>query len=279
MNSSDLLFRVLPKSRIKKIRKMIQLDPDREWFEDRRAEVCEYTGLSEKDLAELQKEHSIDSNEYRDNKMCAAFEGADSMTQAELMESYRQSSTYYILRLMLAYDRVKQALPFLNLMYRRAPGGKILDYGCGASDTGLVFASCGFEISICDIAGGNLEFAKWRYERRNLAVKTIGAADDDIYPDLGNDLDFIAALEILEHLPSPTKALGRIHQSLKPGGVFAVREESFEEKHDGDHLHSAFTEWQTGLYTAERERLFRDVTPGHGRRFRGGKYMKLYEKR
>ncbi|MEW5725423.1 MAG: methyltransferase domain-containing protein [Thermodesulfobacteriota bacterium] len=273
------LFRLFPKIALAEVRAGIQLEPGRAWFEDRRREVGEYFSMTEEQLAALEKEHPFDSNQYRDRRISSAFEKADAMGDAEVVESYRRIADYYILRLMLAYDRVAQALPLLNLMLRLAPGGRVLDYGCGASDTGLVFAIHVFQVSICDVAGGNLDFARWRYQRRGLPVIAVPATEKDVYPDLGEDLDFIAALEILEHLPSPTRALDKMHAALRTGGLFAVREKSFEEKQDGDHLPGAYREWADGGYRRRRDELFRDVTSGYGRRYRGSKYMKLYQKK
>ena len=261
------------------MRQRIQLDPARDWFDDRRIEVCEYFDLDAAGLADLAGNLDVDSNEYRDRKMCASFAGASGMSDDEIMAAYREAAPHYMLRLMVAYDRAAQALPLLNLMLQRAPGGRILDYGCGASDTGLVFAVHGFKVSICDVAGGNLEFARRRYERRGIDVDVIPATETDVYPDLGRDLDFVAALEILEHLPSPIQALRRMNAALKPGGLFVVREASFEEKQDGDHLASAYEEWRSGDYAAVRDDLFLDVTRRYGRRHKGGKYMKVYAKR
>ena len=208
----------------------------------------------------------------------SSFENADSMSAEKLLEAYRESSIYYIIRLMLAYDRIEQALPLVNFAISKFKTGKMLDYGCGASDTGLVFHAFGFGVSICDIEGGNLDFARERYNIRSIDATPIAATKTDIYPDLGKNLDFIAALEVLEHLPSPSEALIKMHASLKKGGVFAVREKSFEEISDGDHLSSAHEEWASGKYETLRNKLFKDVSGWRGRRFRGSKYMKLYEK-
>jgi 2-polyprenyl-3-methyl-5-hydroxy-6-metoxy-1,4-benzoquinol methylase len=203
MNIDSILMKWRPKKMEAKVRRQLQLDPNRNWAADRRAEVMEFFKFSEADLARFETEHDIDSNQFRDERMCAPFENADEMDLNQLTQAYRLASNDYILRLMLAYDRVTQALPLVNLAMKLCSGGKVLDYGCGASDTGLTFALHGFHVSICDIAGGNLDFAAWRYQRRQWPVDVIEASEADYYPDLGKDLDFIAALEILEHLPSP----------------------------------------------------------------------------
>ncbi len=261
------------------MRRRLMLDPSRPWFADRKAEVLEYYSWAQDDLEAVIGDSAIDSDSYRDDKMCIGFAEADRMSEADLVDAYRDASEHYILRLMLAYDRVRQALPLANLILKHQPACSVMDYGCGVSDYGLVFANFGFHMSICDVAGGNLEFAKWRYERRKIDVKVVEANDEHIYPDLGEGHGFIAALEILEHLPSPTTALSRIHTALTPGGMFAVREKSFEEKQDGDHLASAHQEWIDGTYISLRDELFEDCTPRLGKRFRGSKHLRVYAKR
>jgi hypothetical protein len=47
---------------------------------------------------------------------------------------------------------------------------------------------------------------------------------------------------------------------------------------DGDHLTSAYIEWRDGGYAKIRDELFLDVTSRFGRRYRGSKYMKIYQK-
>lgn len=279
MNLKKNLRRYFPKMQLGSVKKRLQLDHGRDWVSDRRAEAVEYLGMTENELSDLEKEVALDSVEFREDRMCADFRGVDESDPRALIGAYRNSSRFYILRLMLAFDRVAQALPFVNLMLRRAPGGRMLDYGCGAADTGLVFNLFGYDVGICDVEGGNLDFARWRFERRDIPVRAYAASETEMYPDLGRGHDFIAALEILEHLPRPSIALERIHASLKPGGLFVVREKSFEETRDGDHLRTAYEEYVGGAYGRVRDELFRDVTSRHGRRYRGSKYMKLYEKK
>ena len=257
---------------------MLQLDPGRTWFEDRRAEVLEFFRECRGEAEARQAAQAMESQAYNLRQRDPLFVGADDMTEAQIIESYRRASSHQILRLMLAYDRVDQALPLVNLALTHAPAGPMLDYGCGASDTGLVFDTFGFEVAICDVAGGNLDLAVWRYGRRNIQTQIIAAGPDNVYPDLGQNLSFIAALEILEHLPSPIAALEKMHAALATGGLFAAREKSFESTEDDAHLFSAYEEWRSGRYTQVRDRLFKDLTPTLGRRFRGGKYMKVYAK-
>ena len=279
MSKENIFFRFLPKSWEARTKKKLQLDPAKEWSEDRKAEVLEYFSQGNCTVTLEKVKKSIEAQDYLKLESCDAFEHSDGMTPKGLFDAYRASSVFLIQRFMLAYDRVRQALPLVNLALRRAPGSPILDYGCGVSDTGLVFAAFGFQVSICDVGGGNLEFARWRYGRRDIPVTAIRATEEDIYPELGENLAFISALEVLEHLPNPSRALEKIHRALRPGGVFVIREESFEARDHEDHLESAYEEYKSGTYAKVRDSLFRDLSPKLGRRFKGSRYMKVYEKR
>jgi SAM-dependent methyltransferase len=279
MKPDSLLFRWFPKSSLPAVRRAMRLDPNRDWSLDRRAELLEFYAQVHPDLDQSALADEVDRRAYAQPRRDPLFVGADAMTEPELIGAYREASRHQAMRLMLAYDRLGQALPLVNLALRLAPNRRMIDYGCGASDTGLVFWLFGFEVTICDVAGGNLELARWRYARRNASVRVVEAGPGRMYPDLGREAGFIAALEILEHLPDPIQALEKMHQALTPGGLVVVREKSFESRDDDAHLESAHRQWADGSYRRRRDQLFDDLSDHLGRRFRGRRSMNVYRKK
>jgi 2-polyprenyl-3-methyl-5-hydroxy-6-metoxy-1,4-benzoquinol methylase len=136
-------------------------------------------------------------------------------TDEGLIDCYRAATFAYSARMMLGYNRFHEAYG----LFQSLPDikGKVIDYGCGVADYGIAFAILGWEVSICDIMKGPLEFAMWRFNQRNLLFHAIPANEEDLYPDLGVQ-DLVIAGEILEHLRDPIKALERIDAALSSGG-------------------------------------------------------------
>ncbi len=165
-------------------------------------------------------------------------------TDTKLLNGYRQARYASNTRHMLAYTRFKQAvvlLRFFNSLYppARRKNINVLDYGCGVSDYGLAFAVHGYNVTISDIEGGNLDFAKFRYQRRKLPVQTIAITESQMYPDLGNQ-QIVLSGEVLEHIRNPVQLLKNIKNALSSKGYLwhsGYPEDSREV--GGSHLQEA----------------------------------------
>lgn len=104
------------------------------------------------------------------------------------------------------------------------PGMKILDFGCGTGEHGVLFASIGylvygFDISEQGIGAARRLAEKYGYgERVALDVMTAEALqfEDETF-------DVIAGIDILHHVDIPL-ALRECHRVLKPGGRAFFRE-------------------------------------------------------
>ncbi len=184
--------------------------------EDRLRELMDYYELSRDEALATQSEESM-----------AVYKRAfDSGVETDkvLFDNYRACRMLSNARHMLGYTRFGPAsrlLKYINSHY--LPGKRrnirMLDYGCGVSDYGLAFASQGYRVTLADIAGGNLEFAKWRYQVREVPADVIPITEDNPYPDLGRQHIIIAG-EVLEHVRDPVRLLENIHAALPVGGLF-----------------------------------------------------------
>ena len=162
-------------------------------------------------------------------------------TDNGLTKNYQDARILYTARLQLAYTRFPSALKVLrhiNGLYLpwRRKNIKVLDYGCGVGDYALAFATHGYQTTLCDIEGGNLDFARWRFEQRPYPFKVLPATETNLYPEL-NEQHIVLAGEVLEHVREPLQVLKNIHQCLPKGGLLWYSGYPDHQREvGGDHL-------------------------------------------
>jgi SAM-dependent methyltransferase len=98
---------------------------------------------------------------------------------------------------------------------RRAPGGRLLDVGCGYGyfqyRLGDNWDAVGLEISQAAVQRGR--------ERLDVDIRQ-GALDQAGFDDAS--FDAVTLWDVLEHLPDPVAELKRAHRVLRPGGVIGI---------------------------------------------------------
>lgn len=216
----------------RRLGEMTRLDPSLPLATDRLREFCEFYRLSEEEALNVA---SIKDKDALEDMF------TDVETDAGLLKNYQDARLLYTARMQLAYNRFPvswKLMKHLNAGYPpvKRPGIKVLDYGCGVGDYGLSFAVHGYFVTLCDIAGGNLEFARWRFAKRNFNFDTIPVGTDDLYPDLGRH-HVILAGEVLEHVRNPLLVLQNMHAALPKGGLLWYSGyPDFQREVGGDHL-------------------------------------------
>lgn len=93
----------------------------------------------------------------------------------------------------------------------------ILDYGSGIGSASLVFANLGFNMTLTDVSSELLDYAKWRFNRRNFSASFLQVPQNNI-PN--NKFDIIFSLDVLEHVFNIDAVLDQIFLALKPKGFF-----------------------------------------------------------
>jgi 2-polyprenyl-3-methyl-5-hydroxy-6-metoxy-1,4-benzoquinol methylase len=172
------------------------------------------------------------------NNLMLTFEG--NTAEGDLFKVYEKTTRHYSAVLMLSMHRVQWIWPFLGDIksVMDLSKARVLEYGCGVSDFGLLFARLGSEVTIVDLINTKFDFTKWRYQVRGLSVTAIGVGDTESIPSLKvGHFDLVLATEILEHVRNPLAVLRVLTESLKIGGVlFSSMGLSFEREIGGDHL-------------------------------------------
>lgn len=158
---------------------------------------------------------------------------------ADLLDCYRRASQLYIARLMVRYHRVDKAKALARAVLPFGRRASVVDFGCGSADYSLIFHMLGSDVTLVDIAGGNLDFAEHRFKLRDWPCRAIGVTDDEPHPALPA-ADLIIAGEVLEHVRDPVATCRYFADSLNPGGLLWISSFPFEpKKPGGDHLDSA----------------------------------------
>lgn len=213
-------------------------------FLDRQLEVSEFFKISPLYLMCYFYRNSLPHTKKYKNRLMSVFEGNTESDNA-LTKAYDKSSFGYAVRLMLAYERYSFIIPFMDFIFdnlRPIENIKVLDYGCGVSDIGILFASSGARVTIADLDNKKLEFTIWRYRRRQLNSNVVKIKSCQDYPTFTkSEFDLIIATEIFEHVRAPLLLLKNLSHALRKGGfLLDTSDGKIEEKDIGaEHLQEA----------------------------------------
>lgn len=103
------------------------------------------------------------------------------------------------------------------ILQRLDQGSKILDVGCGAGFLTNELALAGFDVSGVDLSGESLEVAK-RFDKTSSVKYQVANAYE--LPFENASFDVVCALDFLEHVDDPARAIKEFSRVLKPGGKF-----------------------------------------------------------
>jgi SAM-dependent methyltransferase len=175
-------------------------------------EAAEYLGIS---FDEAAQRVESSGNDFLNEWLVGVSDPADpdqvtkfyNESQAELFEQIAWHSSEQIHH---------RSLVCADLVSSR-PGRDFLDFGSGIGSNALVFGLAGFRVAIADIADPLRNFAKWRLERRGIAVRALDLKRESIEKER---YDVITCFDVLEHVPDPVDAVKRMRDALRPGGTY-----------------------------------------------------------
>lgn len=133
-----------------------------------------------------------------------AWEKQGPMTEARMAEFYK-GTTNYIYELgewhLFVPGKRESDMQLVAEMQKKQPKN-ILDFGGGVGLMAFPLARAGFDVTIADLDGTSLDFAKFRAERHDVKMKFWKSDVEAMPPD--GKYDVILALDVLEHLPKET---------------------------------------------------------------------------
>ena len=104
---------------------------------------------------------------------------------------------------------------FVEFVRMFAPGGRVLDVGCGAGWSTAQFADKRF-----DATGLDLNPAAFEPPPHDRLRFRVGSGTAIPFPD--HTFDVAAANQVIEHVPDPAKMLDEMVRVVRPGGVVAI---------------------------------------------------------
>ncbi|GIW21900.1 MAG: hypothetical protein KatS3mg068_0907 [Candidatus Sericytochromatia bacterium] len=103
--------------------------------------------------------------------------------------------------------------------------GKVLDFGGGIGELSINLASKNIDVSFLEVPSETLNFAKWRFKRKNLNI--------DIYTSLNQiktKFDIIIALDVIEVLEKPEIHIKKFYELLNSSGLLILSKGKVGEK-------------------------------------------------
>lgn len=147
-----------------------------------------------------------------------------------------------------------------------APTDRVLELGCGTGSTALELAGHVAHVTAMDISPAMIEIARTKIAAAgvdNITLLTGAAGNPGGVQEA--PFDVVLALNLLHLLPDQPAALARIHDSLKPGGLFISKTACLGEKWFMKPLVSVMALLGKAPYvTHQRVNALRDVILGAG---------------
>ena len=152
---------------------------------------------------------------------------------------------------------------------------KAVDYGAGIGQDSIMQTLEGLETTAVDLPGKTFDFAKFRFKKRDLNIKTI-----DIIPEklpLQEKYDAITCFEVMQHLLNPEEVLEHFYEHLNSEGLL-IMTARFKGNYalalkENEKYHSSFDD-------IIKSKGFKQIEKIHmwGPEGEKGKYLEVYKK-
>ncbi|MBM3246487.1 MAG: class I SAM-dependent methyltransferase [Candidatus Omnitrophica bacterium] len=144
------------------------------------------------------------------------FNEQNNLNKASVDDFYRNCS-YYVYELPL-WNAEKYRPGYLRLVtlpyLRRRHYARVMDFGAGSGDFCIELAKNNLEVTYCDIGEQLSDFARWRFQKRNLNVKMAKGIDGL----RGEVYDCIFSFDAFEHIKDFAQTLQALAGHIAPGG-------------------------------------------------------------
>ncbi|MDR7545140.1 MAG: class I SAM-dependent methyltransferase [Armatimonadota bacterium] len=176
---------------------------------------------------------------YSPRELAEAWRRADPKMPEEILAFYA-TTDLYIWELM-QWHASEARMPYWQILQEvtdrfppHAGYQRVLDFGCGIGTDSLFLASRGYEVTLMDVDGPTLQFARHRFARRGMRASIIPVRS--FLPVLQNVYDMILCFDVFEHLPDPLGTARRLVRAMRFGGVLVQKASSFRNDDYPHHL-------------------------------------------
>ena len=107
----------------------------------------------------------------------------------------------------------------INIGILSGYGNRVLDVGCADGDLPIALKEAGFKVSAIDADEKLIEKFSHRPESAGIDIRL---ADVRSLPFEPSSFDIVTLIEVIEHIPSTSEALGEIHRILRSNGLLCV---------------------------------------------------------
>jgi len=97
-------------------------------------------------------------------------------------------------------------------------GTSVVDIGCGGGILAESMANAGAEVTGIDMAEGPLAVARLHQHESGAEVDYRQATAEELASEAPESFDIVTCLEMLEHVPDPSKVIKSCAELVKPGG-------------------------------------------------------------
>ena len=97
-------------------------------------------------------------------------------------------------------------------------GCRVLDIGCGGGILAEAMAAGGANVTGIDMAEAPLGVARLHQVESGAEVEYVQATAEDMATRHAGQFDLVTCLEMLEHVPSPSRVIAAAAELVKPGG-------------------------------------------------------------
>jgi len=215
------------------------------WYDD----VCEYYNITPEEALRLGTRGTY--REFTPGSItCDRLEGDAAqidnvwaakkrVTQEDIFSFYKECGSFSSLRQCVRH-KDSSYLPIYDRTLR--DGMTICEYGCGSApiltelaNSDIIKRYNGVTFVISDVDCEPFEFAKWRLKKaiqnNKLDIKLEPhPIEPNKLPKYRNRLDLVFCYEVMEHVPSPLKAVANLYIQMSSKAVYI---ENFVNHHDG----------------------------------------------
>jgi 2-polyprenyl-3-methyl-5-hydroxy-6-metoxy-1,4-benzoquinol methylase len=102
------------------------------------------------------------------------------------------------------------------------PDMEIMEFGCGTGSTAIVHAPYVKHIQAIDISSKMIEIAQGKARAKNIENITFQRSTIDMFSAADGSFDAVMAFSILHLLDNRDEVIAKVHNMLKPGGIFVT---------------------------------------------------------